>query len=305
MYAARPKKKTKIDPPPKELFSDSGSEEDDAPVIIKPFQVTPASALQSRSPIQLSETIPSVTVNPGFYPVTNPSPVQKIPGGLPPDRVVQIAQWEREIADRKKKLKSHPMYQFASLVAGNLHYQSLDPILEPITEYPIADAYDDQNQGGALGRKFVKNSQPDAERKASALFQDPLGSGILQFSPAFSAALEGAYADVLMWLNSDSGSKKRKRDSDAARGKPVFQYNPVFTSKKSIEPPKKADLITDQGELRVQFARLVSRNMLSNANLVRDGYHLEVDYDRVMGDRDKLLGSIVGLITASKKLPYK
>lgn len=307
MYYARPKKQYRLGETPVEIHSvedertaaDYSSDEDgriDVP-LIKPVPYSDASTLHSRGTNQLFDKIGGVDTTKDndtiLYPV-------QPPGGLHKAELDSVLAWQEELAERKKRLKNHPMYQFAHLVAGNLHYQSLDPILEPITQWPSADYFI-----GGNGNPTQKSPQPEAERRAAALFQDPLGSGLMNFSPAFTAALHGSYADVESWMEGYISSKTNTRD--AIRGKPIFKSNGAYEIKNRHLniTPKLEQIINTPGRLKTQFARLVSRNMLEASNLARDGYHLEVDYDRVMASRDKLLGNIVTLITGSKKRPYK
>jgi hypothetical protein len=185
------------------------------------------------------------------------------------------------------------MWIFANLVAGHMRYQSVEPLLEPATEWPAPPPRSDS--GGF----------EDARRKAAELFQNPLATGLLNFSPAFTAALHGAYTDVCEWLK-NRNTENRKRTVNVMKS-PVYRPHVSFgfNGTQDLSKPPKMEQMIQEGQLRTQFARLVSRIIMQNSNLVRDGYHLEVDYDRVMLERTMLLKSITGLIIESKNRSYK
>lgn len=304
MYFAKPKKRVKIldEPPKKEEVAETqidaaeySSEEEEvkpARIIPKRMPVAMASALHSRGEGQLSEKVPNIEIDENaprkLFPTNQP-----IVGDAELNKVVE---WQREIAERRKTLRNHPMWIFANLVAGHLGYQSVEPLLEPETEWPAPPSRADS---GGL---------EDARRKAAELFQNPLATGLLNFCPAFTAALQGAYTDVCEWLKGrNAENRNRKRTASEMISPPYrphvsFGFNGIRDPSK---PPKMEQMIEDEGQLRTQFARLVARGMMQTSNLARDGYHLQVDYERVMIERTMLLKSITGLIIESKNRSYK
>lgn len=282
MYYAKPKNvKLPFDSSDEE-DKGSGEEKDEEtspPERLKPLEISPASALATSGPNRLRDNVPGVSLDgptvPKLFPV-----VPKV-STAPATAVATVAEWQKQVDERRKKLKENPVYQFAHLVAGHMERQSIDSLLEPTLDFPGTT---DENDKKSIA-------------KTSSLAQNVIATGQLNFSPTFTAALDAAYTDVVNWINPPRD--KPYRGNDAFKRVSISYAQHLIGSKRK-NVPSLEELMTTPGPLQSQFARLVSRIALANGILARNGYHLQVDYDRVMMERDALLRSIKMLINGSK-----
>lgn len=124
MYHAQTKKQ-KINTPAESEGDYSDSEPEDL--------ISHAEVLQTRGPGQFSDTIPvlkpdAITMH-KLYPVRDPPLTDK--------KAEDIVKWQQDLHERKEILRNDPAYQFATLVAGNLDYASVDSLIEMQQEWPV------------------------------------------------------------------------------------------------------------------------------------------------------------------------
>lgn len=155
--------------------------------------------------------------------------------------------------------------------------------------------------------RIEQNSTERAAASAVTIIQGIIGSGNLDYTPAFSTSVQNAYTDLKSWMRSEQDNDRGYR-SAVSRGLPVFNSigNLNVSRGNRYRVPELEKLITEPGDVRNQFARLVSRNMMMNRNQTTHQYQLIITYERIMYERDRILSSLVRLLTnlSSKKRPY-
>lgn len=253
-----------------------------------------ASALHTRGSGQLSEQIevlkPTTSTVGKLYPVSDPA--------LAPAQAEGIVKWQETLRERKEILNNDPAYQFASLVAGNLDNASVDSLIEIKEEWPAPKPKD---------TRTPQRSYEEAAIAAVKIMQTVIGSGYLDYTPAFSTSVHNSYTDLSEWMKSSKNSDQTSRRANTPR-MPMFNTLGNFSGAqgKRYEVPTLEVLIGVPGDVRNQFARLVKSNMLMNRNQSTHQYQLIITYERIMYDRDRILASLVRMLTnpASKKRAY-
>lgn len=275
---------------------ESSSEEDrgenvEEPQLLRPVDYQPASSFMRNGPNRMVDRVTSITLDPSLYPLSGDPPNVPI-DGLPNDRVDAIVEFEKNVEERRRKLKENKSYQFASLVSGFMGNQDVSAILEPSVRYPSSSVREDDR---TLRGKTYSNPIGEREKRAFEMFDDPMGNGVLAPSAAFLAALHGAYTDVsIMW---DKTNLKKDKQNFRPLGFIPGQLKRMRETKKL---PELQELIEGDENIQNQFARLVSRNMMESMNLARSGYNLQVNYVRVIRDKVDLTQSVVKLIMSKK-----